>query len=96
MTQVRLRLPNVSDETPPWVMPWNAEGLANESVRRSVELSSMAFQDRRDGTQGSDGLRRRRIILGLSLVGIFSMGLAALYGRFHWHQVKRSHPWISG
>jgi hypothetical protein len=96
MTEGRLRLLNVSEERPPWVMPWNAEGLANESVRRSVELSSMAFQDRQDGTQGTDGLRRRRIILGLSLFGIFSMGLAALYGRFHLHKVKRSHSWISG
>ena len=96
MTQVRLRLHNVSEETPPWVMPCNAEGLANESVKRSVELSLLAVQDRRDGqTQGSEGLRRRRVILGLSFVGIFSMGLVALYGRL-WHREKRSHPLACG
>jgi len=71
-------------------MPWNAEGLSNEAVRRSVELSSMAFgeapealdpetvrQDLRTGR--SSGLRRRRAIVGLSLVGLCSMGLVSLY-----------------
>ena len=90
MTQVKLGLPKGSEETPPWVIPWNAEGLPNESVRRSVELSSMAFQDPGNG-QGSDGLRRR-IILGLSFVALFSMAVVALYGRSHSHKVKRSHP----
>jgi len=71
-------------------MPWNAEGLSNESVRRSVELSAMAFRESSDEldpqtvrqdlqTGRSAGLRRRRAIVGLSLLGLCSMGMVSLY-----------------
>ena len=97
MTQVRLRPHKPSEETPPWVMPWNAEGLSNESVRRSVELSSMAFRDGRDGyAQRAEGLPLRRVVLGLLFIGIFCAGLLARYGRFQSRKVKRSHPRASG
>jgi hypothetical protein len=69
--------PDRSGPSPPWVMPWNAEGLSNESVRRSVELASMAF---REATDGSDPWRRRRrAILLLSLVGMAGLAVAALF-----------------
>jgi hypothetical protein len=76
--------------SPPWVIPWNSEGLSNESVRRSVELASMAFDERfeapdlralRDVLRSRDTapLRRRRAIVGLSLIGLAGTALAALY-----------------
>lgn len=76
--------------SPPWVVPWNAEGLSNQSVRRSVELASMAFDERfeapdlralRDVLRYRDTapLRRRRAIVGLSLVGLVGTALASLY-----------------
>lgn len=74
----------------PWVMPWNSEGLGNESVRRSVELASMPFSDARDGPdpqalredlqyRRTGVLRRRRAIVALSLLGLTSMALVTLY-----------------
>ena len=90
MTQVKPRPHEEAEQTPAWVMPWNAEGLSNESVKRSVELSAMAFREAPDvldpqtvrqdlQTGQSAGLRRRRAIVGLSLVGLCSMGLVSLY-----------------
>ncbi len=90
MTRVKSRPHEPAGQTPPWVMPWNAEGLSNESVRRSVELSAMAFRESSDEldpqtvrqdlqTGRSAGLRRRRAIVGLSLLGLCSMGMVSLY-----------------
>jgi hypothetical protein len=69
----------------PWVMPTNPEGLSLESVRRSVELASMPFRDAEDqkdpealhGRAG--GLRKRRTMVALSLLGVTSMALVTLY-----------------
>ena len=66
--------------SPPWVIPWNSERLSNESVRRSVELASMAFDERirmphpdtlqDDRRRGDASLLRRRAIAGLSFIGL--------------------------
>jgi len=72
---------------PAWVMPWNADG-GNESVRRSVELASMALPGRGHGEEDlredlrrarSPGLGRRRAIVALSLIGMSSMALVSLF-----------------
>jgi hypothetical protein len=76
--------------SPPWVIPWNSEGLSNESVRRSVELASMTFDERfeapdlrtlRDVLRSRDTapMRRRRAIVGLALIGLAGTALASLY-----------------
>lgn len=73
-----------------WVMPWNAEGLSNESVRRSVELASMAFREtadcgnlqplRADLQEGrTRHLGRRRAIAALSLIGMAGMAAVSLF-----------------
>jgi hypothetical protein len=75
--------------SPPWVIPWNSEGLSNESVRRSVELASMAFDERFEAPdpralrhdlrdRDTPRLRRRRAIVGLSLIGLAGTALASL------------------
>lgn len=86
--------------SPPWVIPWNSEGLSNESVRRSVELASMAFDERfeapdlrtlRDVLRSRDTapMRRRRAIVGLALIGLAGAALASLY---HIGVVRRPAP----
>ena len=86
--------------SPPWVIPWNSEGLSNESVRRSVELASMAFDERfeapdlrtlRDVLRSRDTapMRRRRAIVGLALIGLAGAALASLY---HIGVVRRPVP----
>jgi len=73
-----------------WVLPWNAEGLSNESVKRSVELASMTAggtalrqdpQDVRADLRESRRahVRRRRAIAALSLVGMASMAAVSLF-----------------
>ncbi len=85
-------MPPHDPSSPPWIIPWNSEGLCNESVRRSVELASMAFDERfrapdlralRDVLHSRDRapLRRRRAIVGLSLIGFAGTALASLYHR---------------
>jgi hypothetical protein len=65
-----------------WVLPWNAEGLSNESMRRSVELASMACQEAAVSPQ--HGFRRgavrergavRRAIAAWAFIGLAGMGL---------------------
>jgi hypothetical protein len=71
----------------PWIMPWNSEGPSHESVRRSVELASMTGTDERGPLtlredlrhRHSDGLRRRRAIVVLSMLGLASSALVTLY-----------------
>ncbi|WP_202967212.1 vitamin K epoxide reductase family protein [Nitrospira moscoviensis] len=82
--------PDRSGASSIWVMPWNAEGLSNDSVRRSVELASMAFGHATEGRDPqrlradlrddrSPHMRRRRAITVLSLVGMASMAIVSLF-----------------
>jgi hypothetical protein len=81
-------MPHELSFAPPWVIPWNSERLSNESVRRSVELASMALDERVEASDPSDmqgehhrrsgPLRRRRAIIALSLIG-FAGTLGSLY-----------------
>lgn len=114
MTQVKHTPHEQAGASSAWVMPWNAEELSNQSVRRAVELASMAFRETTDAldpqmirddlqTGRSVGLRCRRAITALSLVGMFSMAIVSLYqmgrlrhlpdppmGRFHSDKVNAS------
>lgn len=82
--------PEESGAPSAWIMPWNTEGLSNESVRRSVELASMAFghsaQERQAEELRADlqetrspHMRRRRAIVALSMLGMVSMAVVSLF-----------------
>ena len=90
MTQMKHMPRDRAGASSAWVMPWNAEGLCNESVRRSVELASMAFSEATDGgdpqqlrTDLQEGrsshVRRRRAIAALSILGMAGMAVVSLF-----------------
>ncbi len=65
-----------------WIMPWNSEGLCNESVRRSVELASMASGDCGPGQRREASRRpssRRRTLVAVSIFGLAGGMLASLW-----------------
>lgn len=67
---------------PGWIMPWNSEGLCNESVRRSVELASMASGEWRRGPSGAvspEAHRRRRVMVAVSIIGMAGGILSSMF-----------------
>jgi hypothetical protein len=63
-----------------WIMPWNSEGLCNESVRRSVELASMASGEWKRGPSGAVSPdARRRVMLAVSIIGMVGGILSSMF-----------------